>query len=139
MGAGSLLASGSPYAVAVHYPGDADFNVSSSSTSEQVQVGSSTVKVSIDASGSTATLTATVKGTPAGNKVSGTVNFLIKNKSGSSVSCSGGNTKTLNVSAAATCSLSGLRPANSPYSVSVTYGGNDYYGPSVSTTKMFTG
>ena len=138
VGAGSLLASGSPYTVAVSYSGDANFNGSSKSTAEQVQLGSSTVKVTTAVSGSSATITATVKGTPAGNAVTGTATFLVSTKGGSSVTCKGGNSKALS-GAEATCSLSGLKSANSPYSVSVTYAGNAYYGPSVSTTKTFTG
>jgi hypothetical protein len=106
--------------------------------SEQVQLGSSTVTVSITP-GASAKVTAKVQGSPAGNTVSGTVHFLVTTKSGSSVSCTGGNAKVLSSSAKATCSLSALLAAKSPYSVSVTYAGNAYFGPSVSTTKKFNG
>ena len=138
VGSDTLRASGSPYIVAVSYAGDTNFNGSSKSTSEQVRLGSSTVKVSITPGGS-AKVTAKVQGSPAGNTVTGTVHFLVTTKSGSSVNCSKGNAKVLSSRAKATCSLTGLLDAKSPYSVSVTYVGNAYFGPSVSTSKKFTG
>ena len=101
--------------------------------------GTSTTKDTTSTSGSTATITAKVKGTPSGFTVTGTVTFVVTNKHGAVVNCKRGNVETLNSSAQATCSLSGLTAANSPYSVSVKYAGNADYGPSQSATKKFTG
>ena len=101
--------------------------------------GTSTTKEKIAKSGSTATITAKVKGTPSGFAVTGTVTFVATNKHGVVVNCKRGNVVSLNSSAQATCTLSGLTAANSPYSVSVKYAGDADYGPSVSTTKTFTG
>jgi hypothetical protein len=101
--------------------------------------GTSTTKVTVTKSGSTATITAKVKGTPAGFAVTGTVTFVPTNKHGVVVKCKRGSVAALNSSAQATCTLSGLTAANSPYSVSVRYSGDADYGPSVSATKKFTG
>jgi hypothetical protein len=139
VGADALLASGSPYTVAISYLGDTNFTASSKNMSEVVQLGSATTKAKIATSGSKATITAKVKGAPAGNAVTGTVKFVVTTKHGIVVNCKNGNTEDLNSTAQATCSLSGLSGANSPYSVTVVYSGNAYFGRSVSAPKTFTG
>ena len=102
--AGTLVVSGSPYAVAVSYLGDANFTGSTASMSEQVQ-GTSTTKVKVSTSGSSATLTAKVKGSPAGTTPTGTVTFTVTTKHGAVVNCNRGNLKALNSAGKATCSL----------------------------------
>ncbi len=139
IGANTIFASGSPYSVAVSYSGDTNFNGSSTSVNELVQLGPATTKAKIAKSGSSATITAKVKGTPAGNAVTGTAKFVVTNKRGTVINCKKGNTEDLNASAEATCTLSGLSASNSPYSVTVVYSGNAYYGRSVSAPKTFTG
>ncbi len=144
----TLLASASPYGVKVTYNGDTNFTGSTKSSTEQVVLGTSTTKVAVAASGSKATLTVKVKGSPAGSKPTGKVTFIISSSgnsagggagAGKAVVCSGGsNVKTLS-GGTATCALTGLSSAESPYSVYVTYPGNADFGPSVSTTKTFNG
>ena len=133
------MASGAPYAVTVTYSGDTNFTGSSTSLVEQVQLGAATVKAKVAKSGSKVTVTAKVKAPPGGSVPTGTVTFVVTNKHGTVINCKRGNIWDLDSSAEATCSLSGLSAANSPYSVIVVYSGNADYGRSVSAPKTFTG
>ena len=136
---GALVASDSPYSVAVKYKGDANYLASSASGSETVQLGTSSTTVTATPSGSTATLVAKVTGSPSGIAATGKVIFDVKTEGGARITCAGGNTKTLGGTAKATCSVSGLTKANSPYSVTVSYGGDADFSGSASSTETFTG
>ena len=140
--AGQLVASASPYIAKVTYPGDANFNAGSGTYQENVQLGTSSVKLHVSAptsNGGTATLSATVKGTPSSlGTPTGTLTFVITDKHGNAVSCSGGtNTFTLS-SGTATCTTGALRHAGSEYSVYATYHGSSVYYPNTSKTKTIT-
>ena len=102
-------------------------------------IATSTTTESLSTSGSKTTITAKVHGSPSVFAVTGTVSFVATTKHGVVVNCSGGNLKSLNSSAKATCSLSGLSSADSPYSVTVRYSGNAYFSASTSAPKKFTG
>jgi large repetitive protein len=134
-----LVASGAPYAVTVTYSGDTNFTGSTAGLAEQVQLAVATVKAKIAKSASSATVTAKVKAPPGGSVPTGTVTFVVTNKHGTVINCKRGNVWDLDSSAQATCSLSGLSAANSPYSVTIVYPGNADYGRSVSAPRTFTG
>ncbi len=87
--AGQLVFSGTPYVVKVSYPGDANFNAGVGTFQENVTLGTSAVAVHIvrpTSNGGTATITATVSGQPASlGTPTGTLNFVITDKSGNAV------------------------------------------------------
>ena len=80
-----------------------------------------------------------MKGTPTSlGTPTGTLTFVITDKHGNAVSCSGGtNTFTLS-SGTATCTTGALRHAGSEYSVYATYHGSSEYYANTSKTKTIT-
>ncbi len=138
--AGQLVFSGTPYVVKVTYPGDANFNAGTGTFQENVTLGTSAVTTHIvrpTSNGGTATITATVSGTPASlGTPTGTLKFVITDKSGNAVSCAGG-TNTFTLSAGmATCTTGALSHTGSIYHVFATYAGSSSYFPNTSKTKM---
>lgn len=117
-----------PYTVQAAYGGDSDFAASSGHFTQDVGDGQTTVTITSNANPSSAgeavTFTATVSAVaPAVGVPSGSVTFSVADAAGAQVQCAGGDTVTLSGGTAG-CSVGGLAPADSPYTVTVDYGGD---------------
>jgi large repetitive protein len=121
------------YTVEALYSGDGNYISSNASLSQDVHQGGSSVDLVASSNpsvnGQSVTYTATVSATaPATGTPTWTVTFSVT----SGVSCRAGNTVALS-GGTATCVVPGLAPADSPYTVGVTYSGDTNFATSTTT------
>jgi hypothetical protein len=123
---------GSPYAVSATFNADTNFTTSSSTNSVNFAVTPDTSTTTVTSSANPSvdnqgvTFTATVApGNSGSGTPTGTATFTITGHIGGTVGCTTTNAPTLS-SGQATCAVpaGGLSAADSPYTVSVTYGGD---------------
>jgi hypothetical protein len=132
-----VLAADSPHTVHVVYNGDSNYLTSSTSPDLSVTVNKDSTTTSVESSlspsvtGQSVTFTASVAAnSPGSGTPTGTATFTIEDASNNPVSCSTTNSPTLS-SGQATCTVpSALMASASPYTVSVSYGGDTNYSTS---------
>ncbi len=135
--ASEVLAADSPYTVHVVYNGDSNYVTSSTSPDLSVTVNtdatttSETSSANPSVSGQSVIFTATVAADSPGSGIpTGTATFTITPTGGGSVTCTSTNSPILS-SGQATCTVpSALMASASPYTVSVSYGGDSNYSTS---------
>lgn len=133
--AGATLAAGDT--VTASYSGDDTYAASSGSASETVDPDATTVNVAASPDPAVAKnpvfFEATVSADSPGVGIpTGTLTFSVTDSTGATLKCSGGDTTTL--PDGGVCSIAALKMADGPYTVSVTYSGDDNF--STSTTSL---
>ncbi len=141
VGPNEMTASNGPFTVTVSYPGDADFTASTGTFTQNIVRASTTVEVAIyvlPVPGFPGIIqAAAVPVAPGTGSPTGTATFHISGRAGA-IHCSGSDTIALGGTVATCVTAAPLTIADAPYSVTVTYSGDDNFAPSSSNPAPFS-